>query len=194
MTDSTKDIFNVVYISSRMLTVGHPNGTLAKITAIGSLRLTSGIVLFDVLVVPEYNVSLLSVNKMIKDSKLCVGFNEHKCYIHDLNLGVGTSSESGGLYLFDIYKIGGYVNAKSNYVFVCHVSSVLWHYRLSHPANQVLSILGISEENSLNFFDFQGPERPYDEEGGSSNVEGNTWVTSDDYDNIVEDEVINVAT
>nr|GEV74174.1 reverse transcriptase domain-containing protein [Tanacetum cinerariifolium] len=69
MTDSTKDMFNIVDISSLMLAVGHPNGTLAKITAIGSLRLTSGIVLFDVLVVPKYSVSLLSVNKMIKDSK-----------------------------------------------------------------------------------------------------------------------------
>ncbi|GKD20882.1 hypothetical protein Tco_1222585 [Tanacetum coccineum] len=77
MTDSTKDMFNIVDISSLMLTVGHPNGTLAKIIAIGNLRLTSSIVLFDVLVVLEYNVSLLSVNKMIKDSKFFVGFDEH---------------------------------------------------------------------------------------------------------------------
>ncbi|GJX00168.1 ribonuclease H-like domain-containing protein [Tanacetum coccineum] len=70
------DMFNIV----DMLTVGHPNGTLAKITAIGSLRLTSGIVFFDVLVVPKYN---------------------------DLNQGkiMGTGSETGGLYLFDLYKI-----------------------------------------------------------------------------------------
>nr|GEU72864.1 ribonuclease H-like domain-containing protein [Tanacetum cinerariifolium] len=53
MTDSTKDMFNIVNISSLMLTVSHPNGTLAKITAISSLRLTSGIVLFNVLVVPK---------------------------------------------------------------------------------------------------------------------------------------------
>nr|GEZ26011.1 ribonuclease H-like domain-containing protein [Tanacetum cinerariifolium]GEZ37301.1 ribonuclease H-like domain-containing protein [Tanacetum cinerariifolium] len=86
MTDSTKDMFNVVEISSLMLTVGHPNGTFARIAVIGSLRLTNGIVLFDVLVILEYSVSLLSVNKMIKDSKFFVGFDEHKCYIQDLNL------------------------------------------------------------------------------------------------------------
>ncbi|GJV18592.1 ribonuclease H-like domain-containing protein [Tanacetum coccineum] len=81
MIDSTKNMFNVVDVSSLMLTVGHPNGTLAKISAIGSLRLTSSIVLFDVLVVPEYN---------------------------DLNLGklVGTGSVTSGLYLFDLDKIG----------------------------------------------------------------------------------------
>nr|GEV86963.1 ribonuclease H-like domain-containing protein [Tanacetum cinerariifolium] len=117
MTDYTKDVFNIVDISSFMLTVGHPNGKHTKITAIGSLRLTIGNVLFDVLVVPKYD---------------------------DLNLGkiVGTGSESGGLYLFDIDKIGEYVNAKSNFVFVCHVSSKLWHSRLVHPVDQVLSILG----------------------------------------------------
>nr|GEW44290.1 ribonuclease H-like domain-containing protein [Tanacetum cinerariifolium] len=45
MNDSTKDMFNSVDISSLMFTAGHHNGTLAKITTIGSLRLTSGIVL-----------------------------------------------------------------------------------------------------------------------------------------------------
>ncbi|GKD58516.1 hypothetical protein Tco_1296025 [Tanacetum coccineum] len=106
MTDSTKDMFNVVDISNLMLTVSHPNGTLAKITAIGSLRLTSGIVLFDVLVVLEYNVILLFVNKMIKDSKFIVSFDEHKCYIQNLKLCkiVGTGSETGGLFLFGVNK------------------------------------------------------------------------------------------
>ncbi|GJR98165.1 ribonuclease H-like domain-containing protein [Tanacetum coccineum] len=126
MTDSTKDMFNIIDISSLMLTVGHPNGTLAKITTIGSLRLTSGIVLFDVLVVPEYN---------------------------DLNLGkiIGTGSETGGLYLFDLDKIGKCVTTKSNSMFVCHVSSKLWHCRLGHPADQVLSILGdnVTSEGSV---------------------------------------------
>ncbi|GJT93835.1 ribonuclease H-like domain-containing protein, partial [Tanacetum coccineum] len=212
---------------------------------------------------------------------------------HYLSLGkiVGTGSDSGGLYLFDIDKIGEYVSVKSNYVFVCHASSELWHYRLGHPTDQVMSILGkklgfskkdhISpcdichkakqtrerfplsdhkskfvgdiihcdvwgpyrvvnkdgykffltlvddfsravwvyllkskteikasnetsngsdknnkhvnglcdyEENNLNFFDVQSPERSNDKEGDSSNVEGNTWVTSDDYDITVEDE------
>nr|GEX30720.1 ribonuclease H-like domain-containing protein [Tanacetum cinerariifolium] len=78
--NNKNDMFNVVDISSLMLTVGHLNGTLAKITAISSLRLTIGIVLFDVLVISEYNVRLLSVNKMIKDNKFFVGLDEHKCY------------------------------------------------------------------------------------------------------------------
>ncbi|GJZ03738.1 ribonuclease H-like domain-containing protein [Tanacetum coccineum] len=79
MTDSTKNMFNVIDISSLMLTVGHPNGTLAKFSVIGSLRLTNDVVLFDVLVVPEYR----------------------------LNLGklMGVGSKTGGLYMFDVDKI-----------------------------------------------------------------------------------------
>nr|GEW98981.1 hypothetical protein [Tanacetum cinerariifolium] len=59
--------------------------------------------LFDVLVIPEYTVNLLSVHKLIKDSKFSVGFDETKCYIQGLKKGrvLGTGSEFGGLYLFD---------------------------------------------------------------------------------------------
>nr|GEV12119.1 ribonuclease H-like domain-containing protein [Tanacetum cinerariifolium] len=98
LTNSIKNMFNVIDISSFNLTVGHPNGTLSKITTIGNLRLSANIVLFNVLVVPEYYVSLLSVYKLIKDSKLFVGFDEHKCYIQDLNMikTVGIGNESGG--------------------------------------------------------------------------------------------------
>ncbi|GKB23386.1 hypothetical protein Tco_0862787 [Tanacetum coccineum] len=96
---------------------GHPNGTLAKITTIGSLRLTSDVVLFDILVVPEYN---------------------------DLNLAkiMGTGSESGGLYMFDCVGNGKSNIGLCNSSFVCHVSKDLWHCKLGHPVNQVLSVIG----------------------------------------------------
>ncbi|GJY38380.1 ribonuclease H-like domain-containing protein [Tanacetum coccineum] len=89
-----KNMFNVVDISSLRLTTGHPNGTMARIIAIGSLKYTTNVVLFDVLVVPEDNVSLLSVNKMIKDSKYFMGLDKSKCYIQDLKSGkiVGIAS------------------------------------------------------------------------------------------------------
>ncbi|GJS85548.1 hypothetical protein Tco_0752089 [Tanacetum coccineum] len=88
LIDSAKNMFNVTDISSLNLTVGHLNDTLAKISAIGNLRLTANVVLFDVLVVHEFNI---------------VGL--------------------------------------SNSAFVCHVSKQLWHNRLGHPVEQVLSIL-----------------------------------------------------
>ncbi|GKB58682.1 ribonuclease H-like domain-containing protein, partial [Tanacetum coccineum] len=41
------------------LLVGHPNGTEAFISKIGNLRLSNGLVLYDVLVIPEYCVTLM---------------------------------------------------------------------------------------------------------------------------------------
>ncbi|GJY24736.1 ribonuclease H-like domain-containing protein [Tanacetum coccineum] len=41
-------------ISDLNLTVRHPNGTLAKIKYVGNLQLSKDVVLYDVLVVPEY--------------------------------------------------------------------------------------------------------------------------------------------
>ncbi|GKA03002.1 ribonuclease H-like domain-containing protein [Tanacetum coccineum] len=146
----------------------HPNGTLAKITAIGSLRLTSGIVMFNILVFPEYSVSLLE----------------------------------------------------------------LWHCRLGHPADQVLSILGtkmgFSKHNQRSPCDIYPKAKqsrepfPLSDNKLPSSVlsgvspyflvygkdpglkvpmmkkgtleDGNIRVTYDDYDNIVEDEVADVAT
>nr|GEX82768.1 hypothetical protein [Tanacetum cinerariifolium] len=96
LTTSTIGMTNVVDISNLNITVGHPNGTVATISHIGELRLSNNMILHDVLIVPGYCVSMLSVNKLIKDSKLFVGFDEDKCYIQDLDKGItlGTGSES----------------------------------------------------------------------------------------------------
>ncbi|GJR35129.1 ribonuclease H-like domain-containing protein [Tanacetum coccineum] len=119
---------------------GHPNGTLAKIKYVGNLQLSEDVILYDVLVVPGYCVSLLSVNKLIRDSRLFVGFGESKCYIQDLiqNRIVGTGSESGGLYMFDQTSSQ---NIGKNMDISAYVSKTPWHTRLGHPADQVLGAL-----------------------------------------------------
>ncbi|GKA36056.1 ribonuclease H-like domain-containing protein [Tanacetum coccineum] len=149
LTGSTSGMANVVDIYDLKITVGHPNGTLAVISHVGNLKLANNVMLHDVLVVLGYCVSLLSVNKLIRDSKMFVGFDENKCYIQDLKREkiLGTGSESGGLYLFDVNKSN--CIGQSNMVMNFHVSKLLWHNRLGHPANQVLSVL----KNDLNISD-----------------------------------------
>ncbi|GKA97589.1 ribonuclease H-like domain-containing protein, partial [Tanacetum coccineum] len=148
LTVSTVGMPNVVDISNLKITVGHPNGTLATVSHVGNLQLTKNVMLYDVLVIPGYCVSLLSVNKMIKDSKLFVGFDEDKCYIQDLKREIilGTDSESSGLYLFDLQSNKNIGNV--NLVHSFHVSKTLWHSRLGHPADQVLAVLN----NDLNLY------------------------------------------
>ncbi|GJW49658.1 ribonuclease H-like domain-containing protein [Tanacetum coccineum] len=55
---------------------------------IGNLILPNGLVLFDVLVVLKYCVTLKSVHKLAEDNKIFVAFNESRCYFlnQDLNL------------------------------------------------------------------------------------------------------------
>ncbi|GJW48230.1 ribonuclease H-like domain-containing protein [Tanacetum coccineum] len=95
--NSIKNMNHVVDVTGLNLTVGHPKGTLAKITHISNLRLNNNVIWFDVLVIPEY--CDLKRETVLK-----------------------TGSESTGLYLFDVDcdKI-----AVSNKILVRLPSSVL---------------------------------------------------------------------
>nr|GEW29115.1 hypothetical protein [Tanacetum cinerariifolium] len=52
----------------------------------------------------EYTISLLSIHKIARDSKLFVGFDDKKCYIQDLieNKTVRIGNQCNGLYMFDV--------------------------------------------------------------------------------------------
>nr|GEY91040.1 ribonuclease H-like domain-containing protein [Tanacetum cinerariifolium] len=188
MTDSTKDMYNVVDISRLMLIVGHPNGSLAKITAISSLKLTSGIVLFDVLVIPEYNGKI-----------------------------VGTGSESGGLYLFDTYKLGHHADQVLSILGTkvgFSKNSQRSPCEICHKAKQTREPFPLSDYKSkflgdMVHYDVWGPYRVVSKDGfrffltivddfrramDTSNEDGNIRVTFDDYNNIVDDEVVDLAT
>ncbi|GJR49679.1 ribonuclease H-like domain-containing protein [Tanacetum coccineum] len=135
---STFGMINVVDITSLNITVGHPNGTLATISHVGNLKLSNNVILYDVLIVLRYCVSLLSGNKLIRDSKMYVGFDKDKCYIYDLQKEkvLGTGSESRGLNLFDM--------------------------------NEDYSVEYASEKDHINFFDNQTSQRPYDDRRDTS--------------------------
>nr|GEY42715.1 ribonuclease H-like domain-containing protein [Tanacetum cinerariifolium] len=68
--------------------VGHPNGTQAFISKIGNFKLSNGLILYDVLVIPEYRVTLISVHKLVKENKIIVASDESRCYFlnQDLNM------------------------------------------------------------------------------------------------------------
>ncbi|KAJ0734450.1 putative transcription factor interactor and regulator CCHC(Zn) family [Helianthus annuus] len=100
MVKSDKDMFNCVNVSEYDLTVSHPNGTKAKVTKIGSIRLAKDVVLNDVFFVPDYNVNLLSVYKLSKENKIRVIFNENSCLLQDSKSGriLVTGKQDNGLY------------------------------------------------------------------------------------------------
>ena len=139
-TKSDDCLDSVVDISDLNLRVDHPNGSSAKILKIGNSFLSTGIGLHDVLVVPDFNINLMSVHKVVKDNKLCVLFDENKCYFQDSmkNQIVGTGNEHGGLYVYN-QKENESGKLKSN--MVCCISKTTWHSRLGHPFFPVLDVL-----------------------------------------------------
>ncbi|GJV48883.1 hypothetical protein Tco_1439095 [Tanacetum coccineum] len=80
MTYTDKNLVNVIDVSYFKIKVTHPNKTEAFITKIGNILLTDYLTLYDALVVPEYCVSLMSVHKVARDSKLIIAFDEIHCY------------------------------------------------------------------------------------------------------------------
>ncbi|GKF04460.1 hypothetical protein Tco_0035128 [Tanacetum coccineum] len=80
MTCTDKELDNVLDISHLKINVGQPNGTETFISKIGNLKLSNGLVLYDLLVIPEYCVTLISVPRLAKENKVVVAFDESRCY------------------------------------------------------------------------------------------------------------------
>nr|KAJ0191767.1 hypothetical protein LSAT_V11C800422600 [Lactuca sativa] len=70
MIASESHLQDVIDVSKLNLLVKHPNGSSAPINKIGNLHLSSHLTLFDVFGVPDFNVNLLSVHKLCKDSRI----------------------------------------------------------------------------------------------------------------------------
>lgn len=147
MTSTDSELVNIVVVSKLNFKVDHPNGSTAKIKKIGNLQMSESVTLFDVFVVPEFNVNLLSVHKLCKDNKCEVKFNEHNCSVQGLQskVTVGTGSEKGGLYYYNRCRQGN--NKAFSSVSKCFISKFTWHSMLGHPAEQCLNVL----RESLNF-------------------------------------------
>ncbi|XP_071714896.1 uncharacterized protein [Rutidosis leptorrhynchoides] len=139
MSGSDNGLNNIIDVSHLNLTVGHPNGTKAVIKKIDDLKINENITLFNVLVIPKYCVNLLSIHKLTKDSKLIVGFDNTKCYIQDLRLGiiVRTVDVFDGLYVCNVSSHENTCLSANK----CYLSNNLWHNRLGHPSENVLKKL-----------------------------------------------------
>ncbi|GJR04165.1 ribonuclease H-like domain-containing protein [Tanacetum coccineum] len=171
MTNSTKDMTDLVDVSDLNLTIGHPNGTLAKITHVENLKLNNDVILFNVLVILKYT---------------------------DLRKGraPGTGSEIGGLYLFDKeYNKSAVSNNRSlNLTNVDHNGPC----EVCHKAKQTMESFPLSENKSIIFgqLNVWGPYKvsetkakpspsPYDDEEGPSGKDGSVHQPDTDFENQV---------
>ncbi|GJX35007.1 hypothetical protein Tco_0246564 [Tanacetum coccineum] len=162
MTYTDKFLVNVIDVTHLKIKISHPNGTEAFITKIRNMSLTQYLTLYDVLVVPEYCVSLMVMHKFDRDSKLIVAFDEMNCYVsnQDLRAGriLGTGKQISGLHYFD----GNQAVMSSSTVTYTSISSdsdlTPWGFHLMDPDKfEALQ----SPEQALPSPDYvSGPEYP----------------------------------
>lgn len=109
--------------------------------------LNNGIVLKNVLYVPEFRFNLIAISKIASDMKCVVHFEASKCYIQEsLKKRTWLLGESkAGLYIFQDTKIIAIVNTAVEKAlhtpikpkFVLYKAK-LWHLRMGHlPINRL---------------------------------------------------------
>lgn len=143
ITGALSCLSNVREVSGRP--VGLPNGNTAYATETGDVYLAPYLVLRDVLFVPEFNCSLISVSHLVSDNQCTVQFTPSLCAIHDLPSGtlIGAGERRGGLYFFRKVAVAHVVGDSDLSLFD------LWHQRLGHPSEKVVKMLPAVRSSSL---------------------------------------------
>jgi len=92
-------LFTTVIASVSKL-VKLPNGNFVPVTHIGTVRLSSTLILTNVLYVPSFSFNLISVSQLTKNVSCCLLFFANTCYIQHLHpwKTIGVGRESGGLF------------------------------------------------------------------------------------------------
>ena len=149
----------VVQISVRL-----PNGDMAKVTHIGTVQLSSTLVLDNVLCIPSFSFNLISISKLTQHPSCCCIFLSQYCFIQDLQHWkmIGLGRNQGGLYTLQSSLPDSLPSCVSNALSKlspsfptvtatvtalnsCDVNSVdttsLWHCRLGHPSAKIFDLL-----------------------------------------------------
>ncbi|KAL9229930.1 hypothetical protein vseg_005343 [Gypsophila vaccaria] len=125
------------YAIIRPLEISLPNGNRLKATHKGTLRINDSLILHDVLYVPGFTCSLLSISQLLLNQKLNIEFSHFDCVIQDhiLMTMIGVGKLVDGLYLLamDESERVNVVQGTGNIE--------LWHKRLGHPSLQAMELL-----------------------------------------------------
>ena len=81
--------------------VNLPNGKIALVTHIGTVRISKSLILNNVLCVPSFTFNLISVSQLAKSILCCLIFFGNLYFIQDLAIWstIGLGKEINGLYL-----------------------------------------------------------------------------------------------
>lgn len=113
-----------------------PDGKRSKATKRGVLSLNSSYQLTDVLFVPDFNCTLISVSKLLRQTGCIAIFTDTLCFLQDrfTRTLIGAGEEREGVYYFTGVQAARAKKAAKD----TSVSEALWHRRLGHPSSTVL--------------------------------------------------------
>ena len=116
-----------------------PNREQALVTHVGTVQVSSTLILTDVLCVPSFTFNLISVGKLTKNLCYCLIFVGDCCFILDLAQWstIGLGKAHNGLFLLQDSDCRPHASALVSAVSPSS-SSDLWHNRLGHPCHSKL--------------------------------------------------------
>ncbi|KAH7568282.1 hypothetical protein JRO89_XS07G0271200 [Xanthoceras sorbifolium] len=117
--------------------VGLPNGNHTTAIKEGKIVLSDGLILKDVLYVPDLNVNLISVSQLLATLNYFITVTDKLCIIQDRNSRtlIGAGEQCDGVYWFKPTK-----RIQANQTTMVGQQE-LWHRRLGHPSRKVVSLL-----------------------------------------------------
>jgi hypothetical protein len=123
-----------------------PNGQLASVTHIGTVRISASLILTYVLCVPSFSFDLISASKLTKFFSCCLIFLDDYCFIQNLLTWkmIGVGRENDGLFhLLDNSVLPSFASPviSAHSLSVKQVSSDVWHFRLGHLSDSRIKLL-----------------------------------------------------
>ncbi|XP_074313856.1 uncharacterized protein LOC141649053 [Silene latifolia] len=126
------------------ITVGLPNGTQLSAHKAGIVRINNKLSIHNVLYVPSFQYSLLSVSQLLATQKLYIQFTNSQCVIHDHALTtIGVGDLTGGLYYLTMEE-----PTRVNVV-AGNSEIELWHQRMGHPSMRAMEYLPTISSRNL---------------------------------------------
>lgn len=124
--------------------VGLPNGARTIAVQCGDVRLTSMLLITNVLYVPSLTCNLISVSQLLRCNNCIVTFTNSTCFLQDLQTRrtIGQGVEYQGVYVLCQLASANAIQGSSSFA--------LWHRRLGHPSRHYLTLLPfISSSNKI---------------------------------------------
>lgn len=112
------DWFSNIKNLNKKIKIGLPDGSSREVKQLRNVRLSSRLILHDVLYIPEFKHNLISVSEVFRNSGLNVLFDTRGCILQDpiTDEVVGKGREEDGLYKLELKEEEENEERKKNFV------------------------------------------------------------------------------